>query len=67
VLAEHGITLSGELGTAGGLAATDDVLDAAAAAWVARLHSDGSTRSLPHPPEPMSNGGTGAIWISDQN
>lgn len=65
LLAERGIVLSGELGTAGQFAASDDMLDAAAAAWIARLHADGQTRSLPHPPEPMSNGGTGAIWIRD--
>jgi predicted RNase H-like nuclease len=63
LLAENGITLSGELGTAGAYAATDDLLDAAAAAWIAQLHVEGRTRSLPHPAEPMSNGGTGAIWI----
>lgn len=63
LLAEQGIVLSGELGVAGRYAASDDMLDAAAAAWIARLHAADETRSLPHPPEPMSNGGTGAIWI----
>lgn len=65
LLAEHGIVLTGELGDAGRHAASDDMPDAAAAAWVARLHARGETTSLPHPPEPMSNGGTGAIWIHD--
>lgn len=65
LLAEQGIVLSGELGMAGQYAASNDMLDAAAAAWIARLHAEGGTRSLPHPPEPMSNGCTGAIWIRD--
>jgi predicted RNase H-like nuclease len=63
LLATQGIVLSGELGTPGAYAASDDMLDAAAAAWIARLHAAGETHSLPHPPQPMSNGGTGAIWI----
>lgn len=63
LLAEQGITVRSELGQAGAYAAVDDVLDAAAAAWVASAHARGTTRSLPDPPEPMSRGGRGAIWV----
>jgi predicted RNase H-like nuclease len=64
LLARHGIELPRELGPAGAYAAVDDVLDAAAVAWIALHHAHGRSRSLPDPPEPMSRGGTGAIWIS---
>ena len=66
LLADQGIVVPSELGDAGAYAAVDDVLDAAAAAWIARLHLAGNTRSLPGPPEPMSHQGTGAIWVRDR-
>ena len=64
LLAQQGIVLPTELGAAGAYASVDDVLDAAAAAWIAQHHARGESRSLPDPPEPMSNNGTGAIWIA---
>jgi len=63
LLAQRGIALPGDLGPAGAYASVDDVLDAAAAAWIARHHARGHTRSLPAPPELMSHDGRGAIWI----
>jgi predicted RNase H-like nuclease len=46
-----GIRLPDQLGRAG-VAAPDDVLDAAAAAWSAHRIADGRAASLPHPPQP---------------
>jgi predicted RNase H-like nuclease len=66
LLAEQGIVVPNEIGDAGAYGGVDDVLDAAAAAWIARHHFAGTTRSLPDPPEPMSREGTGAIWIRDR-
>ena len=65
LLTEQGIELPDPLGDAGTFAGVDDVLDAAAAAWIARHHVQGNTRSLPDPPEPMTHGGVGAIWVRD--
>ncbi|HEU4329585.1 MAG TPA: DUF429 domain-containing protein [Lapillicoccus sp.] len=42
---------------------TDDVLDAAAAAWSARRVSDGTAIPLPDPPEVFSDGWPAAIWV----
>ena len=55
------ITLA--LGPAGTLAAVDDVLDAAAAAWSARRVVAGSARLLPDPPERFSDGRPCAIAV----
>jgi len=63
LLAEQGIMLADDIGDAGGFAAPDDVLDAAAAAWIALHHARGNTVSLPSPPEPMSHNASAAIWI----
>lgn len=63
LLADQGITLPDDIGDAGCFAAPDDVLDAAAAAWVAMHHARGNTVSLPSPPEPMSQQASAAIWI----
>jgi predicted RNase H-like nuclease len=61
LLADAGITLPGELGAAGRLAAVDDVLDAAAAAWTARRVLLGTAVPVPDPPEPLG-GIEAAIW-----
>ena len=62
LLAQHGISLSGELGLAGRMAAVDDVLDAAVSAWTARRVATGAAVSLPDPPERFSDGIDCAIW-----
>lgn len=49
LLAEEGIEIPSQLGEAG-LAAADDVLDAAVAAWSARRYCRGTARSLPDDP-----------------
>ncbi len=61
LLASHGIRLPGLLGRAGGMAATDDVIDAAAAAWTARRVAAGEAMCLPSPPEDLG-GWPAAIW-----
>jgi len=63
LLAEHGIAVPADLGPAGTLAAVDDVLDAAAAAWSARRVVAGSARLLPDPPERFSDGRPCAIAV----
>lgn len=62
LLARHGIPLPDDLGVAGALAAVDDVLDAAAAAWSASRCAAGLARSLPAPPERFSDDVPCAIW-----
>jgi len=57
-----GIRLKTELGLAGDMAAVDDILDAAAAAWTARRYANGQARSLPESPELFSDGIDCAIW-----
>jgi len=61
LLAEAGIELPDDLGDAGRLAAADDVLDAAVAAWSAARIAAGKAVSLPDPPEVLA-GRTVAIW-----
>jgi predicted RNase H-like nuclease len=63
LLAAAGIVLDGDLGPTPGRAGVDDVLDAGAAAWTALRFRDGRAESLPDPPEPLSHGLTGAIWV----
>lgn len=63
LLRAEGITIAGDLGEAGRLAAVDDVLDAGAAAWTARRHLRGVARSLPSTPERFSDGIPCAIWV----
>jgi predicted RNase H-like nuclease len=63
LLARHGIPVPDDLGPVGALAAVDDVLDAAAAAWSARRYAAGLARSLPSPPERFSDGIPCAIWV----
>jgi predicted RNase H-like nuclease len=61
LLADQGLTLAGPLEPAGGYAAPDDLLDAAAGAWsAARVHR-GDAVSLPSPPE-IIQGRPVAIW-----
>ena len=62
LLARHGIPVPDDLGRPGELAAVDDVLDAAAAAWTARRYAAGLARCLPEVPEQFSDGIPCAIW-----
>jgi len=57
-----GVRLTNGLSLAGVVAAVDDLLDAAAAAWTARRYASGQARSLPATPEVFSDGITCAIW-----
>ena len=61
VLVRAGIVIDNELRQAGP-AATDDILDAAVAAWSARRIAIGAAVSLPQPPEHDGNGHQIAIW-----
>jgi predicted RNase H-like nuclease len=61
-LGAAGIRVSDELGLAGKMAAVDDVLDAAAAAWTARRYASGQARSIPTKPQVFSDGLRCAIW-----
>lgn len=56
------IVIPTEIGRAGLVAAADDVLDAAVAAWSAQRIADGHGRSLPDPPERDSEDRPIAIW-----
>lgn len=62
LLARHGLPVPDDLGAAGALAAVDDVLDAAAAAWSANRCAAGLASSLPSPPERFSDDIPCAIW-----
>jgi predicted RNase H-like nuclease len=62
LLAQAGITLTGDLGAATEHAGVDDVLDAGAAAWAARRVLLGLGQPLPNPPETFSDGWPCAIW-----
>ncbi len=63
LLVQQGIAVPDELGPAGELAGTDDVLDAAAVAWTARRVATGIARSYPDPPEVFEDGSSAAIWV----
>ena len=54
--------LPNELALAAEMAAVDDVLDAAAAAWTARRYAHGQARSIPQDPQVFSDGIRCAIW-----
>ncbi len=56
-----GIDLT-DIGGAGGMAAPDDVLDAAVVAFSARRLARGEARCWPDPPEPGPDGTPMAIW-----
>jgi predicted RNase H-like nuclease len=62
LLAKAGIVLPDDLGPAGQKAGSDDVLDAAAAAWSARRAATGQARRLPAEPEWFSDQIDCAIW-----
>jgi predicted RNase H-like nuclease len=61
-LRKAGLSLDGPLAEAGKVAAVDDILDAAVAAWTARRVHAGVAIALPNPPEPMPDGIQAAIW-----
>ena len=62
LLAGAGMVLPEDLGPAGGKAAVDDVLDAAAAAGTALRVACGQARPHPDPPELFSDRLASAIW-----
>jgi predicted RNase H-like nuclease len=62
LLADAGIKLAGDLGSAGAKAAVDDMLDAGAAAWAAQQVLCGHAEPIPDPPEVFSDGWACAIW-----
>ena len=61
LLVAAGIVIPKDLGRAG-TAATDDILDAAVAAWSAGRIAAGEALSLPNPPERDANNRQIAIW-----
>jgi predicted RNase H-like nuclease len=61
ILAGAGIVVPSEIGLAGEMAGTDDVLDAAAASWTA-LRSATVEVSYPAVPESFGDGHAAAIW-----
>lgn len=63
LLAVAGINLPDDLGPAGRIAAVDDVLDAAAAAWTACRVAAGNAESYPADPEQFTDGLAAAIWM----
>ena len=63
LLAAAGIHVPDDLGPAGRLAAVDDVLDAAAAAWTAARVAAGTATPLPDPPVEHDDGWPAAIWV----
>ncbi|GAA1179577.1 hypothetical protein GCM10009584_21870 [Ornithinimicrobium humiphilum] len=60
VLADHGVVVPGALPVG---VATDDVVDACAAAWTAHRVKTGQARSLPEQPETFSDGIPAAIHV----
>ncbi len=62
LLRNAGIEPRDDLGRVGDVAAPDDVLDAAAAAWGAARIARGEGRSMPDPPERDPDGRPVAIW-----
>ena len=62
ILAKAGITVPSDIGVAGEMAGTDDVLDAAAAAWTAVRFTQGLAVSYPPIPELFGDGHEAAIW-----
>jgi len=63
LLARVGMDVDPSTITAPGKIASDDVVDAAAAAWSAWRVYKGTARSLPNPPAMYSDGISGAIWV----
>ncbi len=62
LLRRAGIRLPDALGEAGRRAGSDDVVDAAVAAWSAARIARGEARPLPDPPEASPEGRPVAIW-----
>jgi predicted RNase H-like nuclease len=62
VLARAGFVVPSEIGTAGEMAGTDDILDAAAALWTALRYAKGEAVSHPATPERFGDGHEAAIW-----
>ena len=62
ILAESGLIVPSEIGLAGEMAGTDDILDAAAAAWTALRFAAGEAVSHPSVPERFGDGHEAAIW-----
>jgi predicted RNase H-like nuclease len=62
LLRRQGVELPDDLGEAGA-AASDDVVDAAAAAWTADRAARGCAETLPTVPFPRTNGRSAAIWF----
>lgn len=63
LLTVAGMSLSADIGIAGEMAGTDDVLDAAAAAWTALRFAKGVATSHPATPERFGDGHDAAIWV----
>ena len=61
-LFDVGIELEHVTGDGAVLAATDDMLDAAVAAWTAMRLLGGAAHSIPDPPELNPSGRAMAIW-----
>lgn len=62
ILRGNGIAVPTELGLAGEMASSDDVLDAAAASWTAARFAQGVAISYPATPENFADGHAAAIW-----
>jgi predicted RNase H-like nuclease len=62
LLAAQGLEIPDDVGGLGRMAAVDDVLDAAAAAWTALRAAQGRAIPMPDPPERFSDGLAAAIW-----
>lgn len=61
LLADHGVVIPDDLGPAGE-APTDDILDAAVAAWSAQRFARGEAETLPREPSRDERGRLVAIW-----
>jgi predicted RNase H-like nuclease len=62
VLARAGLVVPAQIGLAGAMAGTDDVLDAAAASWTALRYAKGQAVCHPGTPERFGDGHEAAIW-----
>lgn len=62
ILAATGVVVPSDLGKAGEMAGSDDVLDALAASWTALRFAEGEAISYPSPPERFGDGHEAAIW-----
>ena len=62
LLAAAGVRLADDLAAAGAAGGTADILDAAAAAWMALRVARGQSSPMPDPPEIFSDGLPAAIW-----